>query len=99
MDLLQKRHVYHDTLWSYGIYHNWIPAIQEFLRHSSFANQCGLYIDSPLLVLNPIERYAIQHKEYWPLVNARSHKLGEKTKDIKSAVFRPIPSIFNISRV
>ena len=80
MDLLQKRHVYYDTLWSYGIYHNWIPAIQEFLRHSSFANQCGLYIDSPLLVLNPIERYAIQHKEYWPLVNARSHKLGEKRK-------------------
>ncbi len=80
IDLLQKRHVYHDTLWSYGIYHNWSPAIQEFMKHSPFANRCGLSIDSPLLVLNPIERYEIQHKEFWPLVNARSHKLGEKRK-------------------
>ncbi len=80
MDLLQKRLVYNDTLWSYGLYHNRPEVIREYLQHASFAEQCGIIIDSPLLTLNPVKRHQYQHKEYWPLVNARVFRLGKKRK-------------------
>ncbi|HNV68727.1 MAG TPA: hypothetical protein PKO06_03450, partial [Candidatus Ozemobacteraceae bacterium] len=78
--LLQKRHVYHETTWSYGLYHNEPAVIREYLAHASWANQCGLYLDTPLLTLNPVWRHAYQHREYWPMVNARAHQLGKDRK-------------------
>jgi hypothetical protein len=86
MALLRQRHVYSNTLWSYGIYHNDASAIREYLPHTPFANQCGLFIDSTLLTLNPVARHAHQHKEYWPLVNARVYPLG-KTRKILNQQF------------
>ncbi len=78
--LLESRHVYHDTLWSYGILHNDPATIRAFLRHSPFADRCGLYLVSPLLVLEPVERLDYQHLEYAPLVNPRAHQVGAKRK-------------------
>src|SRR5262249_3100099 len=34
IQLLQERHVYNPTLWSYGIHHNNVPAARQFLLHS-----------------------------------------------------------------
>ena len=76
--LLQARHVYHDTLWSYGILHDDPGAIREYLRHSPFADRCGLWLDAPLLTLEPVERFDYQHLEYAPLVNPRAHQVGAK---------------------
>ncbi|MBI3037859.1 hypothetical protein HYY75_02240, partial [bacterium] len=87
IDLLQSRHVYNDILWSFGIFHNEVSAAREFLQHSSFANQCGLYIDTDLLTLNPILRHSYQHKEYWPLVNARVNQLGKVRKIVNRQLF------------
>jgi len=86
--LLQKRHVYDHTLWSYALYppHNVTHAIREYLEHSPFANQCGSYIDCKLLTIDPVVRKAYQHLEYSPLVNARAHKLG-KTRKILNTRF------------
>jgi hypothetical protein len=78
--LLDARHVYHDTLWSYGILHNDPDTIRAFLRHAPFADRCGLYLVSPLLVLEPVERLDYQHLEYAPLVNPRAHTVGAKRK-------------------
>ena len=76
--LLQDRHVYSGTLWSYGIKHNVPAVIREYLRYCDpFVAQCGWYIDSPLLTIDPVERRTYQHMEYAPLVNARAHKLGK----------------------
>jgi hypothetical protein len=50
------------------------------LSHSPFADRCGLYLVSPLLTLDPVERLAYQHLEYAPLVNPRVHQLGAKRK-------------------
>ena len=74
--LLDRRHVWQETLWSYGILHNDPETIRAYLRHSPFANQCGLYLVSPLLTLDPVERLAYQHLEYAPLVNPRAHQVG-----------------------
>ncbi len=80
IDLLTTRHAYHQTLWSYGLKHNVLVAAREFLKHSSYANGCGMYIDTKLLTIDPVERRTYQHMEYSPLVNARRHQLGRRRK-------------------
>ncbi len=78
--LLKERHAYHHTLWSYGIHHKDQAAISEYLRHAVYANRCGLFIETPLLTIDPVVRKTYQHKEYKPLVNARAHSLGKRRK-------------------
>jgi hypothetical protein len=85
--LLEARHLYANTLWSYGVLHNDAATIREFLRHHTFANQCGLWLVSPLLTLDPVERFDYQHLEYAPLVNPRAHGVGAK-RTILNASFR-----------
>ena len=82
--LLEARHVYHDVLWSYGLLHNDPATLRAFLEHSPFADQCGLYLVSPLLTLDPVERLDYQHLEYAPLVNPRAHPVGAKRKILNS---------------
>src|SRR5690606_22032720 len=43
-----------------------------------FIQQVGLWIRSPLLNIDPVERHLYQHLEYAPLVNARAHQLGDE---------------------
>jgi hypothetical protein len=78
--LLERRHVWQERLWSYGVLHNDPETIRAFLHHSPFADRCGLYIVSPLLALDPVERLAYQHLEYAPLVNPRAHQVGAHRK-------------------
>jgi len=77
--LLSRLHAYNNTLWSYGIKHNAPAVIAQFLLHADgFVSQCGDYLQSPLLVIDPVARKAYQHMEYKPLVNARAHQLGAR---------------------
>lgn len=79
--LLRTRHVFHNTLWSYGIYHNQEAVAREYLRFAEgFLNRCGPYIESKLVTIDPIERKTYQHLEYSPLVNERAHKFGKRNK-------------------
>jgi hypothetical protein len=84
--LLKSRHVFNATLWSYGLFHD-VPAVaKEFLSHSDvLANQCGGPIDTPLLTTDPVERFAYEHLEYKPLVNARTHALGNRRQIVNAA--------------
>jgi len=76
--LLKNRHFFHPLLWSYGIYHQHEEIISEYLPHTNFADNCGSFIQSPLLTINPIKRNLYEHLEYAPLVNARAHPLGKE---------------------
>jgi len=87
IDLLSGRHHYDGTLWSYGISHNVLPVAREFLRHSAYANRVGMFIDTPLLTVNPVARHRYQHMEYAPLVNPRAHQVG-KERTILNRRFR-----------
>jgi hypothetical protein len=79
LDLLGKRHVYDGTLWAYGLVHDAPDAIGQYLKHADgFLNQCGAYLRSRLVTVDPVERRLYQHREYWPLVNARAHQLGAR---------------------
>ena len=77
--LLAQRHAYSDTLWSYAIKHNESAMAREYLQHADgFVGQCGAFIDSPLLTIDPVARKAYQQLDYRPLVNARAHQLGQR---------------------
>ena len=96
--VLEARHVYHGTLWSYGILHNEPAVIRPFLQHSRFAAQCGLWLESPLLSLNPVERFDYQHLEYAPLVNPRAHQVGAHRTILNPAFLRQYQRFMTVLR-
>lgn len=85
--MLVDRKVYNQTLWSYSLYHNVPSRIREYMPNTPMAVSSGMILDSPLLVLDPIMRHAYEHKEYWPLVNARAFKLGSERKILNQQFF------------
>ena len=78
LDLLRERHVYQPTLWSYGLFHDEVAAMREYLPHTKLANRCGRYFRSTLLDVDPVERRLYEHLEYSPLVNPRAHQVGKE---------------------
>jgi len=46
-----------------------------------------MYLNSPLLTLNPVERHRYQHMEYLPLINARAHRLGQNRTILNNRFF------------
>jgi len=71
--------------------HNDPATIRAFLRHAPWADRCGLYLVSPLLVLDPVERLAYQHLEYAPLVNPRAIRSRE-AQDPEQPLPRAVPA-------
>ena len=85
--LLQDRHLYHPTLWSYGLFHADTTTARQYLAHMDvIVNECGGPIVSPLLAIDPVARHAYEHLEYKPLVNARAHALGQRRQIVNPAV-------------
>jgi hypothetical protein len=77
--LLQDRHLYHPTLYSYGVFHADPAVARQYLAHmDGFVGECGGPIESPLLVVDAVARHQYEHLEYRPLVNARAHALGAR---------------------
>ncbi|HWB04601.1 MAG TPA: hypothetical protein VG796_16350 [Verrucomicrobiales bacterium] len=75
--LLRTRHMWHPVTWSYALMHNVPEGVTDYLMHSGgFLAQCGAYIDTPAIKIDPVERRIYQHLEYSPVVNARAHRLG-----------------------
>ena len=74
---MKSRFNYQSTLWSYSFYHQDLEHFRPHLAKSGFANQCGKWIKSPLLTLDPIDRRWYEQLEYSPLVHARAHRLGK----------------------
>ncbi|MCY2964347.1 MAG: hypothetical protein NT069_12045, partial [Planctomycetota bacterium] len=77
--LLASRHAYNQTLWSYALKHNAVPAINDLLQHADpLVTECGGRLRSRLLTIDPVARRTYEHLEYKPLVNARAHALGKR---------------------
>jgi hypothetical protein len=88
VEVLRDRLAYNWVLWSYGILHNNVDAIKEFLTgQEDFARHVGFAIDSPLLTVDPVTRRWYEHREYWPLANARTYRLGPQ-RQITNDVIR-----------
>ena len=99
LDLLARRHAFHPVLWSYGIHHNRLPRIQEYLRsNDAFLRRFGDYVACTLATVDPVERHWYQHLEYSPLVNARAHRLGRDRKIVNSAFRNQYIQLMNVLR-
>ncbi|MHC4883866.1 MAG: hypothetical protein ACYTGH_02155 [Planctomycetota bacterium] len=87
--LLESRHLYENTLWSYAILHDDAPRIRQYLGHQQgFVQTCGPRLTSPLLTIDPVARQTYQHLEYSPLVNPRAHRFGGKREILNPALAR-----------
>jgi hypothetical protein len=86
LDLLRRQHRFDAVLWSYAVQHDDVAAMKEYLPQTPLAESCGPWLESPILSLDVLRRGAYEHKEYWPLVNARAHVLGSR-RTILNAVF------------
>lgn len=79
--ILDARHHYDATLFSYGLHHNVLQPMRQYLLHAdAFLSQCGTALEAPLVTIDPIARKSYQHLEYSPLVNARSYAVGGERK-------------------
>lgn len=79
--LMEKRHVYSEPIYRYAVLHNVAAPLAVWLRErGDFIQQCGSYLDSKLLKIDPIERRTYEHLEYSPLVNQRAHRLGAENR-------------------
>jgi hypothetical protein len=97
IDTLRNRYVYNRTLWAYSIKHNEKAAIREFLTQTDeISSQCGPYFESDLLLVDPVERNWYQHREYWPLVNARTHQLGPQRKILNPDFFNQYQQLMSV---
>lgn len=95
--LLASRHIYNNTLWSYGVKHNHVPTIKQFLQFAdTFVAQCGQWIDSPLLVIDPVVRRSYEHMDYKPLVNARVGQLGRHREILNDRFFAQYQRLLKI---
>jgi len=95
--LLDRRHIYNNLLWSYSVQHDRAAEIKQFLRHAdALIAQCGAALDSPLLVINPVERRSYEHLDYSPLVNARAHRLGSDRQILNDRLHQQYHRLLNI---
>lgn len=86
--LLEQRHVYSDAIYAYGVLHRDRAITRELLRHhGDFLAECGPWLQSTLLEIDPIERRTYEQLEYAPLINQRIHRVGAENR-IVNDVFR-----------
>ncbi|MEO6593400.1 MAG: hypothetical protein ABIP94_01455 [Planctomycetota bacterium] len=94
---LRTRHVYDDTLWSYGILHRDASATREYLQHAdSFLQACGAWLESTLVTIDPVERRQFQLVELDPLVHARAHRMGSQRVIGNADLARQYGSLMNL---
>ena len=97
IETLRNRYVYDNVLWAYGVKHNDLSSIREFLAHADqLISNCGRYFRSELLTINPVERNWYAHKEYWPLVNERAHQLGPQRRILNPNFFAQYRNLLSV---
>ena len=85
---LSRHHVWSEPIARYSVLHNDTVVLREWLRHQpEFLAECGPWLDSPLLRIDPVEERSYEHLEYSPLINPRAHPVGARRR-IANTVFR-----------
>ena len=96
-ELVQSRFAYDHTLWSYSIKHNHVDTMRQFLKYSDpFVAQCGKYLQSEILSIEPVARLWYEHREFWPLVNARAHQLGSRRTILNDRIWQQYHALLGI---
>ena len=93
---LLTHHVWNEAIYRYALIHNDSAALREWLLHKDdFVSQCGPWLSTKLILLDPIARHAYEHLEYSPLVNQRAHRLGADFRIANPAVLGQYRSLLD----
>lgn len=85
INIFRTRRIFDARLWAFSILHSDMESFRELINtRDDIVKALGLYFQSALL--NP---RSYRHLDYFPLVNARAHKLGTKSK-ITNTKFREV---------
>lgn len=94
---LRAHHIWDETIYSYALVHNDPAALREWIKHKDeFVKQCGPWLSTDLVLLDPIERRSFEHLEYSPLVNQRAHRLGKEWRIANPAVREQYQSLLQV---
>ncbi len=94
---LGSHHVWDDTIYSYALLHNDLATLREWIQHQNdFIAECGPYLSTPLIALDPVERRAYEHLEYSPLVNPRAHRLGNEARIANPAILTQYRALLDV---
>jgi hypothetical protein len=94
---LRTHHLWSDPIARYALLHNDTTTLREWLKHEAgFTGQCGPYLASGLVTLDPIERRSYEHLEFSPLVNQRAHRVGNEWRIANPALHGEYTSLLHI---
>lgn len=80
LEVLEQRLAFDPTLWGYALWHGDRPRIRRWLRTQDRLREAAPVIDAALVELDAEQLELYEHLEFAPLINARAHRLGAKTK-------------------
>jgi autotransporter-associated beta strand protein len=92
---MRAHHVRNDVIYTYALLHNDSATLREWLKFRE-GLQCGPYLASSLLTLDPIERRSYEQLEYSPLVNQRAHRVGSEWRIANPAVLEQYTHLLDI---
>lgn len=79
--MLRSRSMFAIEIWQYCIEHQSLIEFQEYIQCGSILKSfLEPYFYSPWLTYDALQAKGYSHLEYFPLINARVHKLGIKRK-------------------
>jgi hypothetical protein len=85
LKIFRQKSIFDDRLWAFSVLHSDVESFKELLEsREDIASKLSLYSQSSLA---PRRQY--RHLDYFPLVNARAHQLGSKSK-ITNTKFRQV---------
>ncbi|MFZ4765901.1 MAG: hypothetical protein ACOYMN_13205, partial [Roseimicrobium sp.] len=94
---LRTHHVWNEVIGTYALLHNDAATLREWLKlHDDFAEECGLFLATKLITLDPIERRSYEHLEYSPLVNQRAHRVGNEWRIANPALLEQYTHLLGI---
>ena len=92
LEQLGGRFHFDSTLWSYAVYHKDEPRMRNSLTKSSFANNCGKFLRSPLLTVDPVE-LLVRATRIRTAGQCTDSSTGQETGNREQPVLRAISSL------
>jgi hypothetical protein len=87
ISLLESRLHFDERLWAYALVHRDAERARAWLRHqSNFIEPARPALDRAVIELDPIARGWNEHLEYAPLINARAHRVGARTRVLNAGL-------------
>ena len=78
-DTLRSRKIYDDLIWKYSFHHKDQQTMKEsVMKNNMLLTQTGTFFESDLIKCSP-DTSNFRHFDYFPMINARAHKLGDNS--------------------